>query len=128
MNFVVSNLNNSGTGSLRAAITAASSYSCGTGTAIVDATNVTGTINWGSLESFSADHKIKIMGPRSNQLIIDGGADGKGILSCSGDGDVELDGLKIVNVSGQYAIFKRANRDMIINYCTFENMKDNYAL
>jgi hypothetical protein len=117
--FEVTNLNDAGAGSLRQAINNAYAHSCGD--AIVDATGISGTINWGAKRSGGPAHDVTIIGGGPDQLTIDGGAV-NGFLYHYGDGGLKLKGFKIMNCAGNEVIYKpNGAGDLILDDCWFDN-------
>ena len=117
--FVVTNLNDAGSGSLRECLISAYAYNCGN--AIVDARNITGTINWGAKLNGGPAHNVTILGSGANQLIIDGGGS-DGFIFHYGAGSIKISGLKISNCAGTYAIYKpNSTGDLNLEACWFDN-------
>ncbi len=115
--FEVTNLNDTGAGSLRQAIINANALGCGD--AVVDASGVSGTINWGSKLNCNPNHDVSIIGPGADQLIISGTSDA--FLYHYGDGSLIINNLKVTNfsvgVSGTGVIYKPDGGDFIIENC-----------
>jgi hypothetical protein len=118
--YKVTNLNNSGAGSLRQAIIDANAYSCGE--AIVDASGVIGTINWGSQLNCNPSHDVTIKGSGPNQLVISGTSGA--FLYHFGDGSLIINDLKVTNfstgVSGSGVIYKPQGGDFLIENCDID--------
>ncbi|MEC8679501.1 MAG: immunoglobulin-like domain-containing protein [Bacteroidota bacterium] len=117
--FKVSNLNDSGTGSLRQALIEAKNYSCGS--AVVDARGVSGIISWNgsSQVSIGKDHDILILGSGMNSLTIDGQGKQE-FLYHYGDANLEIDGFKFQNFKGDNIIYKPSEGDFVIRNCHFK--------
>ena len=117
--FKVTNLDNSGAGSLRQALTDAKNYSCGS--AVVDARGVSGTISWDGSDqvSIGEDHDILILGSGMNSLRIDGQGK-KEFLYHYGDANLEINGFRFQNFKGDNIIYKPAEGDFVIRNCYFK--------
>jgi len=116
--FYAINLNDTGVGSLREAITSAINYGCGE--AIVDATALSGTINWGVRQNMGPSHDITILGSGPDQIIIDGGGAG-GFLYNYGNGNLKISGFQIINCEGEEIVYKPNDGDLTIENCWFDN-------
>lgn len=119
--FFATNLNDAGTGSLREAIISAVAYGCGD--AYVDATGITGTINWTSNLNVNTSHEITIFGPGPNSLSINSGGSAYFIQSV-GDGLITIKGLKIEQCAGQAAIYGPNGKSFSIDNCWFDSNTD----
>jgi hypothetical protein len=117
--YTVTNLNNSGAGSLRQAIINAYAYGCGD--AIVDATGISGTINWVAKQNGGPSHDVRIIGAGPDQLIIDGGG-ADGFLYHYGDGSLNLEGFKVENCAGNEVVYKPgSDGDLNLVDCWFDS-------
>ena len=119
--FFATNLNDAGTGSLREAIISAIAYGCGD--AYVDATGITGTINWSSNLNVNTSHEITIFGPGPNSLSINSGGSAYFIQSV-GNGLITIKGLKIEQCAGQAAIYGPNGKSFSIDNCWFDSNTD----
>lgn len=119
--FFATNLNDAGTGSLREAIISAVAYGCGD--AYVDATGITGTINWSSNLNVNTSHEITIFGPGPNSLSINSGGSAYFFQSV-GDGLITIKGLKIEQCAGQAAIYGPNGKSVSIDNCWFDSNTD----
>jgi len=116
--FAVTNLNDTGAGSLRAAIAGAASYGCGD--AYVDATAIAGTINWSSNVNVNASHDVSIMGAGPDLLSINSGGSGYFIQN-QGDGLISIKGLKIEQCAGQAAVYGANGKKFSVENCWFDS-------
>jgi len=115
--FSVTNLNDSGTGSLRGALSAANSYGCD---AIVDARGVQGDILFNSHFTINSTHHITVIGPGASILSIDGTNNSIWGFTHSGPGLLTIEGLKFQNFNGNKALYCN-NTETEIKYCHFYN-------
>ncbi|MDP2175886.1 MAG: BNR-repeat neuraminidase N-terminal domain-containing protein [Bacteroidota bacterium] len=120
--FVVSNLNNTGAGSFRDAINSASAYNCGD--AIVDASGVSGIINWNSQINLNTNHNISIIGSGPNNLTIRGTPGG--FMYHYGEGSIQIEGFHFTKFSsgvvGQAIIYKpNSAGDIHIKNCNVDS-------
>ncbi|MFL5752666.1 MAG: beta strand repeat-containing protein, partial [Bacteroidia bacterium] len=143
--FIVTNTNDSGTGSMRSAIASANAFGCD---AVVDARRISGTINCNSTMNLSGTNKITIIGPGADKLTINGSGNGSfgmyhlgsaGPLTVKGitfanhanrafytpcTGLTILDGCAFISNQGTSALYSPAGT-LIIKNTTFDNNKHN---
>lgn len=103
--FLVENLNASGAGSFKNALTEANNYGCSN--AIIDLRELSGVISVDGAVNHNNDVNITILGPGANLLTIDGVNIGSNRMIYSyRDGSITIDGLTFTNFNSKEIIYK----------------------
>lgn len=127
--FLVENLNASGAGSFKAALTSANSYNSngacdGSTTATIDLRNLSGIITPDGGVNHSNDYtSLIVLGPLDQSLLIDGSNLGNttALIYSFSDASVEVTGLEFTNFSNKVVYKPNSKGSLIIGNATFYN-------